>query len=56
MFHKLVEARDRLLAALGTSAPRPKAPAYAASGVTLVYRSAGSRRQSLGMTRRLPAN
>jgi DnaJ homolog subfamily C member 19 len=23
MFHKLVEARDRLLAALGTSAPRP---------------------------------
>ena len=48
MFHKLVEARDRLLAALGTSAPPPKPPAYAPSGMTVVYRSGGSRRQSLG--------
>jgi hypothetical protein len=56
IFQKLVEARDRLLTALGTSSPPPMAPAYAPSGVTLVYRSAGSRRQSMGMTRRLPAN
>jgi hypothetical protein len=55
MFHKLVEARDRLLAALGTSEPAPKAPAYAPSGMTVVYRSGGSRRQSLGSTRRLSA-
>ena len=55
-FHKLVEARDRLLAALGTSAPPPKPPAYAPSGVTIVYGSGGSRRQSLGSTRRPPAN
>jgi hypothetical protein len=49
------EARDRLLAALGTSAPAPKPPAYAPSGMTVVYRSGGSRRLSLGATRRLPA-
>ncbi len=55
MFHKLVEARDRLLTALGTSAPPPKPPAYVPSGATVVYRSGGSRRQSLGSTRRLPA-
>jgi hypothetical protein len=55
MFTKLVEARDRLLAALGTSAPPPKPPAYAPSGATVVYRSGGSRRLSLGMTHRLPA-
>jgi hypothetical protein len=55
MFHKLVEARDRLLAALGTSAPPPKPPGYAPSGVTLVYRSGGgSCRPSLGMIRQLP--
>jgi hypothetical protein len=35
-FQKLVEARDRLLASLGEKAPKP--PAYAPSGVTLVYR------------------
>jgi hypothetical protein len=55
MFHKLVEARDRLLAALGTSEPPPKPPVYAPSGVTIVYRRGGSRRQSLGSTRRLSA-
>jgi hypothetical protein len=32
MFRVLVEARDRLLAALGTSAPAPKPRAYAPSG------------------------
>jgi hypothetical protein len=55
MFTKLVEARDRLLSALGTSAPPPKPPRYAPSGVTIVYGSGGSRRQRLGTTRRLPA-
>jgi hypothetical protein len=55
MFQKLLEARDRLLAALGTSAPAPKPPRFAPSGVTIVYGSGGSRRQSLGTTRRLPA-
>jgi hypothetical protein len=39
MFRKLVEARDRLLAALGTSAPPPKPPSYAPKGVKIVYRS-----------------
>jgi hypothetical protein len=55
MFQKLLEARDRLLAALGTSAAPPKPPAYAPSGMTGAYRSGGSRRLSLGTTRRLPA-
>jgi hypothetical protein len=55
MFHMLLEARDRLLAALGTSAPPPKPPVYAPSGVTLLYRSGGgSCRPSLGMIRQLP--
>jgi hypothetical protein len=39
MFRKLVAARDRLLAALGTSAPPPKPPSYAPKGVKIVYRS-----------------
>ena len=55
MFHKLVVARAGLRAALGTREPAPTAPAYAPSGMTVVYRSGGSRRQSLGSTRRLPA-
>jgi hypothetical protein len=54
-FQQLLEARDRLLGALGTSAPPPKPPRYAPSGVTVVYGSGGSRRQSLGSTRRLSA-
>jgi hypothetical protein len=37
-FRKLVEARDRLLTALGTSAPAPKAPAYAPKCAHIVYR------------------
>jgi hypothetical protein len=51
MFRKLVEARDRLLAALGTSAPPPK---YAPRGARMVYRRirlGGSAR--IGNTRRL---
>jgi hypothetical protein len=52
-FRRLVEARDRLLAALGTSAPPPKMPAYYPSGATLVYRRGGSRQHRLGQTRRV---
>jgi hypothetical protein len=55
MFHKLVEARDRLLAGLGTSAPPPKPPAYAPSGVPVVYGSRRSQRLSIGSTRHLSA-
>jgi hypothetical protein len=44
MFRKLVEARDRMLAALGTSAPKPRMPTYYPSGTRVVYRS--SRRRS----------
>jgi hypothetical protein len=39
LFRQLVEARDRLLAALGTSAPAPKMPTYAPKGARVVYRS-----------------
>jgi hypothetical protein len=45
MFRLLVEARDRLLAALGTSAPAPKAPTYAPEGHRVVYRSGRTRSQ-----------
>ena len=54
MFAALVKARDRLLAALGTSAPTPKPPQYAPKGVQVRYRSirvGGSAR--VGSTRRL---
>lgn len=54
-FHKLVEARDRLLAALGTNAPPPKPPTYAPKGANLVYRRFsldGPKR--LASTKRLP--
>lgn len=53
MFRKLVEARDRLLAALGTSAPSPKMPAYYASGTMIRYRSGRSSQRRLGQTHRL---
>lgn len=55
MFRKLVEARDRLLAALGTSAPPPKPPTYAPKGADITYRRGGSSRSRLiaGATRRL---
>jgi hypothetical protein len=42
-FRKLVEARDRLLAALGTSAPPPKPPTYAPKGTTIKYRHVSAR-------------
>lgn len=52
-FRKLVEARDRLLAAIGTSEPPPKMPAYYPSGTTIVYRSGRRSQRRLGQTRRL---
>lgn len=49
MFRKLVEARDRLLSALGTSAPPPKPPSYAPKGAQVIYRTgSGSSRARLG--------
>ena len=53
MFRNLVEARDRLLAALGTSAPAPKMPTYYASGSVIRYRTGRSSQRRLGQTRRL---
>ena len=53
-FMRLVEARDRLLASLGTSAPPPKPPSYAPKGAVLRYttvKSSGAPR--IGSTRRL---
>jgi hypothetical protein len=35
MFRRLVEARDRLLSAIGTSAPPPKPPQYAPRGARI---------------------
>lgn len=56
-FRLLVEARDRLLTALGTSAPPPKPPDYAPKGVHVVYRVGGRSRRSLGAgTRRLTSS
>jgi hypothetical protein len=49
VFRALVETRDRLLAAIGTSAPAPKMPEYAPSGAHIVYRSVGrSQHRRLG--------
>ena len=45
MFRLLVEARDRLLAAIGTSAPAPKPPTYAPEGVRVIYRTGSSQRR-----------
>jgi hypothetical protein len=54
LFRRLVEARDRLLAALGTSAPAPKAPAYAPKGAHIIYHSVKLGSQGrLGSTKRL---
>jgi hypothetical protein len=54
MFRLLVEARDRLLAALGTSAPAPKMPRYWPKGMRVAYRrvSGSSRQARLGSTTR----
>jgi hypothetical protein len=43
MFRKLVEARDRLLASIGTSAPKPQEPDFTPSGYRTVYVSARTR-------------
>jgi hypothetical protein len=48
MFRLLVEARDRLLSTLGTSAPPPKPPDYAPKGIRTVYRVGRSPRHRLG--------
>ena len=55
MFRDLVEARDRLLAAIGTTAPPPKPPSYAPKGVRVIYRSgrASSSRRLEATTRLL---
>jgi len=55
MFRMLVEARDRLLTALGTSAPPPKPPQYAPPGAIIRYRrvSSGTSRRLGSTTRRL---
>jgi hypothetical protein len=54
LFRRLVEARDRLLAALGTSAPAPKAPAYAPKGAHIICRSVKLGSQGrVGSTKRL---
>ena len=54
LFRRLVEARDRLLAALGTSAPAPKAPAYAPKGAHIIYHRVKLGAQGrIGSTRRL---
>ena len=53
MFRLLVEARDRLLAAIGTSAPAPKPSTYTPKGVRVVYRTGRSSRQRIGSTRYL---
>ena len=49
LFASLVKARDRLLAALGTSAPQPRPPQYAPKGLRMVYRPL---RFSLGLPSR----
>jgi hypothetical protein len=53
MFRKFVEARDRLLAALGTSAPPLKPPTYAPMGVRVVYRVGNAQRRLGSGMRRL---
>jgi hypothetical protein len=53
MFRKLVEARDRLLAALGTKAPPPKPPHYAPIGPHTVYRRQSTRQTRIGSTQLL---
>jgi hypothetical protein len=55
-FIDLVQARDRLLAALGTRAAAPKMPQFAPRGARLRYRTwRPSGWQRIGHTQRLPA-
>ncbi|MFT2210692.1 hypothetical protein ACLJYM_02265 [Rhizobium giardinii] len=48
MFRKLVDARDRLLAAIGTKAAPPKAPEYAPKGTMMIYRPVSQSRARIG--------
>ena len=48
LFRRVVEARDRLLAALGMKAREVKMPEFAPKGVRMVYRS--GRRQGQHLT------
>src|SRR5262249_20926293 len=50
-FRLIVEARDRLLAALGTSAPDP--PDYAPSGAKFGWRTSSSSSRAIGAARYL---
>jgi hypothetical protein len=54
-FIKLVEARDRLLASLGTKEAAPKMPEFAPTGAIVRYRTWRPERRSgqLGHTRRI---
>jgi hypothetical protein len=55
MFRKLVDARDRLLAALGMKEKPPKEPAFAPKGARIVYRWTSSRTSArLGRSSTLP--
>jgi hypothetical protein len=54
-FRKLVEARDRLLGALGSRAPEPKMPSYAPKGIQVVYRVGRSHQRRLPGSARLLA-
>ncbi|WP_370168190.1 DnaJ domain-containing protein [Sinorhizobium fredii] len=47
-FRKLVEARDRLLAAIGTKTAPPEAPEYAPKGTTMIYRPIRQSRARIG--------
>ncbi|MGX1353002.1 hypothetical protein AB7M49_006611 [Bradyrhizobium elkanii] len=53
-FQKAVDARDRLLAALGTKAPAPKMPTYSPKGSRVIYRRGriGSGQRRLGSSTR----
>jgi hypothetical protein len=56
MFDRLVKARDRLLASLGTTAPAPQPPQYTPKGVRVSYGSIRTRGTGqLGFARRLSA-
>ena len=53
IFRRLVEARDRLLASIGTSAPPPKPPQYHPSGSHIIYQSGKQARKPLSSPARL---
>lgn len=52
MFRVLVEARDRLLASLGTKAAPPKMPQYAPKGAHVIYRTSRGGHHRLGSAMR----